>query len=110
MTPAEAIGYLTEELKLLASRRFRGKDGKDRILRNLMEELGEYAEAVEYSLGSSDKMRKFDGKVTPAEKLREESLNLLMLAFAAVRAEDINIVEACQMVADQLKRKRGANS
>lgn len=108
---AKVMVNLVDELELLAYRRFGGKGrGRDRLLRNFVEEMGEYAEAVEYASGGSDKVKKFDGKATPGEKLREESLNLLMLAFAAVQMEGVGAVDACHLVTKQLKQKRGANS
>jgi NTP pyrophosphatase (non-canonical NTP hydrolase) len=101
------LSELGIEMRLLAERGF---GERERILRKLMEELGEYAEAVEYANGSTNKIKKFAGRATPEEKLKEESCDLLMMALAAVGAEGFGIMEACRAVTEKLRRKRGAAS
>lgn len=97
-----ALRMLRKQLIGLAER---GYGDRDRILRKLAEELGEYAEALEYFHGASRKVEKFSGVASPQEKLQEEALDLLMMAFAAVQAEGIGPTEACQMVADKLESR-----
>lgn len=99
------MAALAGELELLAER---GYGGRDRILRKLAEELGEYAEAIEYFEGASHKVRKFADRATPKEKLEEEAIDLLLMAFAAIEAEGIDPLEAIGRVADKLQRKRQA--
>lgn len=62
--------------------RSRGWGSRDRLLRKLMEELGEYAEAVEYDNGSTNKIKKLQDVCTPKEKLQEEICDVAMMTFA----------------------------
>jgi len=89
----------------LASLAERGYGDRDRILRKLAEELGEYAEAIEYLMGASRKVKKFSGIVSPKEKLQEEAVDLVMMAFAAARAEGLDAVETCLRVAKKLEER-----
>lgn len=107
MTYEDTIAVLDGELQSLADR---GYGTRERIMRKLAEELGEYAEAIEYKRGSTNKTRKFAGKATPEEKLREEACDLVMMSLAAARAEGINIIEACRIVAEKLQTKRGGGA
>lgn len=103
-----ALQEFRKELRSLAERGF---GTRERIQRKLAEELGEYSEAVEYHLGSTDKKRKFGRQgVSPGEKLREEACDLVMMSLAAAQAEGLDVVDVCRIIADKLKRKRGASS
>lgn len=80
---------------------------RNRILRKIMEELGEYAEALEYNNGCSRKAKKFEGGPTPREKLREEIADLFMVVVALARLEGLGILDVGEIVVDKLsKRKR----
>jgi len=81
--------------------RLRGFNSRDRLLRKLMEEAGEYAEAMEYNDGSTRKVAKFKGE-NPAEMLKGEATDLIIIALALASIEGLNIRTALQGVVDKL--------
>jgi NTP pyrophosphatase (non-canonical NTP hydrolase) len=86
----------------------RGYGGRERLQRKMAEELGEYAEAIEYFNGATRKVAKFKDKVSPEEKLCEEAVDMLMIACAIVQAEGIDIFDALEAVAAKLdEREKG---
>ena len=98
MTDVELVD---KYIKLLEKRNW---GNRDRLLRKLMEELGEYAEAVEYSNGSSAKIRKFAGKVTPEEKLREEICDVAMMVFALANNIGLKTNDVLRIVHEKLAK------
>lgn len=92
---ADQVGDLIRNL------RERGFDNRDRLFRKLVEETGEYAEAIEYNNGSTKKKEKFSGKTTPREKLEEEIVDVFMIALALGQFEGFSLYE----MLDRLKTK-----
>jgi len=68
----------------------RGYGDRDRLFRKLIEEAGEYGEAVEFSNGSTRKRAKFKGE-DPKEKLCEEAADIVMVALAISSLDGIGI-------------------
>ena len=79
---------------------------RNRILRKIMEELGEYAEALEYHNGCSRKKAKFKDGPTPKEKLHEEIADLVMVVLALAKLEGLGTVDVGQMIVDKLSRRK----
>lgn len=69
----------------------RGFGERDRLFRKLVEEVGEYAEAIEYEQGAERKVAKFEGKVSPKEKLVEEVVDVVIVALALARIEGLRV-------------------
>lgn len=69
----------------------RGYNTRDRLFRKLSEEVGEYAEAIEFANGATRKVAKFGGKFTPQEKLQEEIADVIMVALALARIEGMRV-------------------
>jgi len=72
--------------KLIGLLSARGYGDRDRLLRKLMEEVGEYCEAIEYANGSTRKIKKFEG-VDPQAKLLEEISDVVMVALALAKLD-----------------------
>jgi NTP pyrophosphatase (non-canonical NTP hydrolase) len=98
---------LTEEVEdLIANLRERGYDNRDRLFRKLVEETGEYAEAIEYNNGSTKKVEKFKGKATPQEKLEEEIVDIFMIAVALGQLEGLRLPEMLKRLRDKLAQQK----
>jgi len=83
----------------------RGWGNRDRLLRKLMEELGEYAEAVEYDNGSSAKIRKFKDKATSQEKLHEEICDVAMMTLALANNAGLKTNDVLKTIHEKLAEK-----
>lgn len=79
----------------------RGFRTRDRLFNKLMEEVGEYCEAVEFQNGSSRKVAKFSGE-NPDEKVAEEISDVLMMAFALLNYHEISIDDAVERMIRKL--------
>jgi len=95
------VDRLQKQLKLLADR---GYGDRDRLFRKMVEEFGEYAEAIEYYNGSTRKKKKLGG-LDPVAKLREEVADMLMITLALAKVEGMDIVRACDMAASKLEQR-----
>lgn len=93
---------LKETNKHIEALKLRGFDDRDRLLRKLQEEAGEYAEAVSYSYGDSRKVRKFDGKISPTEKLQEEVVDLTMIALALANLDGLKVADVLGRINEKL--------
>jgi NTP pyrophosphatase (non-canonical NTP hydrolase) len=91
--------------KYIALLEKRGWGNRDRLLRKLMEELGEYAEAVEYDNGSSGKVKKFKDKETPQEKLHEEICDVVMMALALANNAGLKTNDVLRTIHEKLAEK-----
>jgi phosphoribosyl-ATP pyrophosphohydrolase len=80
-------------------------DNRDRLLRKLMEEIGEYCEAVEFENGSTHKVKKF-GDANPSDMLEEEVCDIVMMALALARYEGLEIRAVLENVSKKLGIKR----
>jgi len=94
--------YLVDEF--IGLLRARGWGNRDRLLRKLMEELGEYAEAVEYDNGSTNKVKKLKDVCTPQEKLQEEICDVAMMTFALARDAGLEVNEVLIRVWQKLAK------
>jgi len=95
----ELIRNVNELIDLVKKR---GYGDRDRLLRKLLEEIGEYCEAIEYSCGATRKVQKFKG-VPPGEKLVEEIADVTMAALVLASIEGTNV----QSVLEIIKQKLG---
>ena len=93
---------LNELLALLDNR---GWGDKHRLMRKVVEECGEYFEAVEYELGSSGKTKKFKGIATPIEKLQEEICDVVMMALAVARKDGLSVEDVLDRIKEKLIKK-----
>lgn len=84
----------------------RGFNSRDRLFRKLVEELGEYAEAIEYNNGSTRKKAKFKNKATPKQKLQEEIVDIFMVTIALAYIEDLSIIEMLKKIIDKLGERK----
>jgi len=91
---------------LIEDLRERGFDNRDRLLRKMIEELGEYAEAIEYYNGSIKKIEKFKDKGTPTEKLREEIVDVFMIVMALGQLEDLSIYDIFERLKTKLEQQK----
>ena len=80
----------------------RGFRNRDRLLRKLIEESGEYAEAIEYNNGSTRKIAKYAGLVSAKEKLDEEVVDLVMITLALAHIEGFSIKKVLLQIFDKL--------
>lgn len=76
----------------------RGYNDRDRLFRKLIEEAGEYAEAMEYERGATRKVAKYQGETTPKEKLTEEISDVVMVALALARTEGLMIEDVLSII------------
>lgn len=79
----------------------RGYGDRDRLFRKLIEEAGEYGEAIEFSHGSTRKKAKFKDE-DPKEKLCEEAADIVMVALAISSLDDIGIRAALNRIIAKL--------
>jgi NTP pyrophosphatase (non-canonical NTP hydrolase) len=91
---------------LIRNLRERGFDNRDRLFRKLVEETGEYAEAIEYNNGSTKKVEKFKDKETPSEKLEEEIVDIFMITLALGQIERLSMAEMLKRLRDKLKKQK----
>lgn len=91
---------------LIRNLRERGFDNRDRLFRKLVEETGEYAEAIEYNNGSTKKVEKFKDKETPSEKLEEEIVDIFMITLALGQIEGLSMAEMLKRLRDKLKKQK----
>ena len=86
---------------LLASR---GYGDRDRLLRKMLEEIGEYAEAVEFKNGATRKLAKFSGQ-DPHYKLKEEISDVIMVALALARVDGLKIEDIFEVIKEKLSKR-----
>lgn len=94
--PAQRTNHLIGLLKN------RGYNTRDRLIRKLCEETGEYCEAVELANGATRKLAKYPN-VSPQNKLAEEISDVVMVGLALARIEGLMIED----VLDIINRKLG---
>lgn len=98
---------LVEQVEaLIRNLRERGYDDRDRLFRKLVEETGEYAEAIEYNNGSTKKVEKFKDKATPQEKLEEEIVDIFMIAVALGQIENLSIFTMLERLRKKLAEQK----
>ncbi len=102
----DKMELVSEVEDLIANLRERGYDSRDRLFRKLVEETGEYAEAIEYNNGSTKKVAKFKDKVTPQEKLEEEIVDVFMIAVALGQIEGLRLYEMLERLRDKLAEQK----
>lgn len=78
-------------------------ENRDRLFRKLIEEIGEYAEAIEFENGSTNKKKKF-GDVSADDMLEEEICDVVMMALALARYEGLNIRTVLKNVSKKLEK------
>jgi len=89
---------------LIDGLRVRGYTNRDRLLRKMIEEMGEYAEAVEYHNGATRKVKKFKGKDSK-KMLREEISDLIMVGFALAKVDGYKIEDVLMSIRDKLSKR-----
>lgn len=82
----------------------RGYGDRDRLFRKLLEEIGEYAEAIEFDNGATRKVKKFQGK-DPKAMLKEEISDVIMVALALARAEGFFIEDVLESIETKLSKR-----
>jgi len=101
----EHIGMLVENVnRLIGLLKDRGYGDRDRLLRKLCEEIGEYCESIEYANGSTRKVQKFNG-IDPQTKLNEEISDVVMVALALARVEGLDIQNVLDVIKDKLGQR-----
>jgi NTP pyrophosphatase (non-canonical NTP hydrolase) len=81
--------------------RERGYGNRERLFRKLIEEAGEYGEAIEYDNGSTRKKAKFKGE-DPKEKLKEEVVDIVMVGLALASIEELCVEDVLDILIDKL--------
>jgi len=101
--PKEMIAVLDTDLYigLLASR---GYGERDRLFRKLVEEMGEYAEAIEFNNGATRKKKKFGDK-DPKQMLRGEVVDIIMVGIALARAEGLKVIDILERINEKLSKR-----
>jgi len=94
----ELIREVNELIDLVKKR---GYGERDRLLRKLLEETGEYCEAIEYAHGATRKIEKFKG-ISPGEKLVEEIADVTMVALALASIEGASIQNVLEIIRQKL--------
>lgn len=79
----------------------RGYGSRDRLLRKLMEEMGEYCEAIEFDLGATRKKEKFGDK-NPRDMLHEEISDVVMVALALASFEGLTVSNVLENINKKL--------
>ena len=102
MTNDELICQVNNLMALL---HHRGFGDRDRLFRKLVEEAGEYAEAIEYLHGGRRKIEKFKNKVTAREKLEEEIVDVIMMGLALATLEDLKVENILEKIYNKLTEK-----
>jgi len=92
---------IEETQELIRLLKERGFNNRDRLFRKLVEETGEYAEAIEFSNGSTRKVKKYSN-IDPKDKLQEEICDIVMVALALASKEDLFIVDCLSRIRDKL--------
>lgn len=92
------VGHVDKLIGLLSAR---GYGDRDRLLRKLMEEVGEYCEAIEYANGATRKIEKFDG-IDPQAKLKEEISDVVMVALALARIDGHLTADILEVIKEKL--------
>lgn len=87
----------------------RGWGDKNRLFRKLIEECGEYAEAIEYENGSSGKVKKLKDKATPQQKLHEEICDVIMMALALAHKDGLSVDDVLKTIHKKLYEKETAH-
>lgn len=87
----------------------RGWGNRDRLIRKLAEEFGEYCESVEYLNGSSGKIEKFKDKATPQQKLHEEICDVIMMALALAHKDGLSVDDVLKTIHKKLYEKETAH-
>lgn len=95
------IDDLENSLELLFKRGWRDKD---KLFKKIVEEIGEYSEALTFEAGATRKVAKYKG-IFPKDKCREEICDVLMMALALAKMEDFTVLEALEAVNDKLKER-----
>jgi NTP pyrophosphatase (non-canonical NTP hydrolase) len=85
--------------------RDRGYGDRERLFRKLIEEAGEYGEAIEYDNGSTRKMAKFSG-TNPKDKLHEEVVDVVMVGLALAGTEGLKVRDVLEMIVDKLSLRQ----
>lgn len=83
-----------------------GKSTTERLFRKLVEETGEYSEALSYKAGNSGKVKKFEGGPTPDEKITEEIADVFLVAVCLAWAHGLSVTELFKLSCDKLNKKR----
>lgn len=83
-------------------------ENRERLFRKLVEELGEYCEAIEFENGSTNKVEKFKD-ITPDEKLEEEICDVIMMSLALARYEGLNIEKVLENIHNKLEKYSKGN-
>ena len=81
----------------------RYEDDRNSLFIKLLEEIGEYAEAIEYEKGVKRKVDKFD--VSPEEKLREEIADVLLIVLALGKQEGLNLKDLLERIKGKFEIK-----
>jgi len=89
---------------LLKSLKDRGYGNRERLFRKMIEEAGEYGEAIEYYNGATRKVKKFQGK-DAKEMLREEISDLVMVGLALASLDDLGIEDVLTRIKNKLERR-----
>ena len=97
----ESDDLLDDVDHLIQSLRERGYGGRERLFRKLIEEAGEYGEAIEFHNGSTRKKAKFAGEDSK-EKLAEEAADIVMVALALAKTEGLDIRSVLDVITEKL--------
>jgi NTP pyrophosphatase (non-canonical NTP hydrolase) len=90
--------------KLIGLLKNRNYGDRDRLIRKLLEEMGEYAEAVEFDNGATRKVAKFKG-LNSKTKLKEEISDVIMVAFALARFEGYTVEDVLEVIVCKLSKR-----
>ena len=82
----------------------RGYGDRERLFRKLIEEIGEYAEAIEYDNGATRKKEKFKDQ-DPKELLEEELSDIFMVVLALATCESISVETMVDRIYNKLSKR-----
>jgi len=106
MGTGDLVDYADDDIADLLRRwKIWENENRDRLFRKLMEEIGEYAEAIEFENGSTNKKKKF-GDVSADDMLEEEICDVVMMALTLARYEGLEIRTVLENISKKLEKKR----
>ena len=106
MGTGDLVNYADDDIADLLTRwKIWETENRDRLFRKLMEEIGEYAEAIEFENGSTHKKKKF-GDANPDDMLEEEVCGIAMMVLALARYEGLEIRTVLENISKKLEKTR----
>lgn len=93
------LNYLYDDVNKIINKY---EDDRNSLFIKLLEEIGEYAEAIEYEKGVKRKVDKFN--ISPEEKLQEEIADVLLIVLALGKQEGLNLKDLLERIKEKFAK------